>query len=167
MAQAPSHWRNPVFWLVLLLPLAAVVAGVGMVVVASRSSGNNDLVNDEVRRTGQIQQAAIGPDAAARAAGLSLVLRSQDGVLELFPATGQFDRTRPLRLLLEHPTEARRDLRLELTPSATGWRVVQALPAADHWNLSVTDPDGRWRLKGRLDAGLQAARLAPALPAER
>ena len=166
METRTSHWRNPVIWLLVLLPLAAVVGGIAMVVVASRSSGNNDVVTDRVSRTGQIQQAATGPDEVAMARRLSLVLRSEDGVVEAFPATGDFDRTVPLRLLFEHPTESNLDVAVELAPSATGWRADKAVPAAHHWNLSATDATGQWRLKGRLDTSAHAARLAPALRPE-
>ena len=50
-----------------------------MVVVASRSSGSNDVVTDRVSRTGQIQQAATGPDEVALSRSLSLVPRSGTG----------------------------------------------------------------------------------------
>ena len=166
MENRVSHWRNPVVWLLVLLPLAAVFAGVGMLVVASRSSGNNDVVTDQVSRTGQIQQAATGPDEVALARGLSLVLRSEDGVVEAYPATGDFDRAATLRVLFEHPTDSGLDVTVPLAPTATGWRADMAVPADHHWNLSATDATGTWRLKGRMDKGGHAARLAPALRTE-
>ncbi|WP_271679173.1 MULTISPECIES: FixH family protein [Thermomonas] len=161
-----SPWRNPVIWLLVLLPLAAVVGGIAMVVVASRSSGNNDVVTDRVSRTGQIQQAATGPDEVAMARRLSLVLRSEDGVVEAFPATGDFDRTVPLRLLFEHPSDSSLDVTVLLAPTPTGWRAEAAVPAGHHWNLSAADAARTWRLKGRMDKAGHAARLAPALRAE-
>lgn len=161
-----SPWRNPVIWLLVLLPLAAVVGGIAMVVVASRSSGNNDVVTDRVSRTGQIQQAATGPDEVAMARRLSLVLRSEDGVVEAFPATGDFDRTVPLRLLFEHPSDSSLDVTVLLAPTPTGWRAEAAVPAGHHWNLSAADAARTWRLKGRMDKAGHAARLAPALRTE-
>ena len=52
----PSKWRNPVMWLVVGLPGIAVVAGIGMIVVASRG-GSNDAIPESVRRTAQVQVA--------------------------------------------------------------------------------------------------------------
>src|SRR5690606_22598170 len=46
----------------------SVVAGVGLVVVATRSGGA-DVVRDDVRRVSQIQTADLGPDAQARKLG--------------------------------------------------------------------------------------------------
>ena len=166
METRTSHWRNPVVWLLVLLPLAAVVAGIGMVVVASRSSGSNDVVTDPVSRTGQIQQAATGPDAVALWRGLALVLRSEDGVVEAYPATGDFDRAATLKVLFEHPSDSSLDVTVLLAPTPTGWRAEAAVPAGHHWNLSAADAAGTWRLKGRMDKAGHAARLAPALRTE-
>ena len=66
---ARSHWRNPVMWLVVGLPLLSIVAGVGLVVTAVRTGGA-DPVNDPVRRVAQIQTTDLGPDAAAKRLGL-------------------------------------------------------------------------------------------------
>ena len=99
-----SSWRsNPVLWLVVGLPLLSIVAGVGLVVIAS-SAGGSDAVSDPVRRVSQIQTTDLAPDQAALKLGLSAVLRVEDGIVEVLPATGQFRQDAPLRLTLEHPT---------------------------------------------------------------
>ena len=90
-ATRPSSWRNPVMWLVVGLPLLSIVAGVGLVVVATRAGGD-DTVNDAVRRVSQIQTTDLGPDEAARKLGLSAVLRVENGIVEVLPATGAFAR---------------------------------------------------------------------------
>ena len=85
-----SIWRkNPVMWLVIGLPLLSIVAGVGLVVIAS-SAGGSDAVSDPVRRVSQIQTTDLAPDQAALKLGLSAVLRVEDGIVEVLPATGQF-----------------------------------------------------------------------------
>ena len=161
-----SPWKQPVVWLVVALVTASVVGGVVMVRVAG-SGGPMDAVPDEVRRTGQVQQAELGPDARAAALKLSAVLRvdrKQDAV-EVIPVTGEFDRDAPLTLSLHHPLHAEQDQVLTLAPGDTGWRAA-ALPDPGHdWNLQLAPADGGWRLRGRLPRGQQAAHLAPAVDA--
>lgn len=162
--QHPSLWRNPVMWLVVGLPLVSIVAGVGLVVVAVRSGGA-DVVSDPVRRVSQIQTADLGPDAQARKLGLSVVLRVEDGIVEVLPATGRFDAGAPLRLDLEHPTRKAEDMQLELQPHGPGWRAEQAVDPGHDWIAHLRDADGSWRLQGRLPGQQHATRLAPALGA--
>ena len=162
-AQRPGpFWKTPLMWLVIGLPLASVVAGIALVVIASRSGGT-DVVRDQVRRVSQIQTADIGPDARARSLGLSAVLRAGDDVLEVIPATGEFARTAPLRLLLQHPSREAEDVELELVPRDTGWRAGHTLDTGHDWVVQLAPSDGAWRLHGRLPRAQQAARLAPSL----
>ncbi|AUZ54646.1 FixH family protein [Stenotrophomonas acidaminiphila] len=157
-----SPWRVPVFWLVVGLPLLSIVAGVGLVIVAVRSGGA-DVVSDPVQRVSQIQTTDLGPDEAAAKLGLSAVLRVEDGVVEVLPATGKFASAAALQLVLEHPTRQSDDLRLELLPQGPGWRVEQAVDGEHDWVVQLRDADGRWRLHGRLPKQQHAARLSPSL----
>jgi hypothetical protein len=157
-----SSWSNPVMWLVVGLPLLSIVAGVGLVVVAARNGGD-DSVSDEVRRVSQIQTSDLGPDEAAGKLGLSAVLRVEDGIVEVLPATGGFARAQPLQLLLEHPTREAEDLHLQLAPEGPGWRLRQAVDPGHDWVVQLRAADGSWRLHGRLPKQQHAARLAPLL----
>jgi len=157
-----STWRNPVMWLVVGLPLLSIVAGVGLVVVATRAGGD-DSVSDPVRRVAQIQTADLGPDAQAGKLGLSAVLRVEDGIVEVLPATGAFPRGQNLQLALEHPAHRAGDLQLELPPEGPGWRLQQAVDPGHDWVVQLRAADGSWRLHGRLPRGQHAARLAPKL----
>ena len=158
----PSLWRNPVMWLVVGLPLLSIVAGVGLVVIAVRTGGA-DVVSDPVRRVSQIQTADLGPDARANRLGLSVVLRVEDGIVEVLPATGRFDSGAPLRLDLEHPTRQAADLQLELQPHGPGWRAEQAVDPGHDWIARLRADDGSWRLQGRVTKQKHATRQAPAL----
>ncbi|MBN8803247.1 MAG: nitrogen fixation protein FixH [Lysobacteraceae bacterium SCN 69-123] len=160
--RSKSPWRVPVFWLVVGLPLLSIVAGVGLVIVAVRSGGA-DVVSDPVQRVSQIQTTDLGPDEAAAKLGLSAVLRVEDGVVEVLPATGKFGGGTALQLVLEHPTRQSDDLRLELLPQGPGWRVQQAVDGEHDWVVQLRDADGRWRLHGRLPKQQHAARLSPSL----
>jgi len=161
-----SPWRQPVVWLMVALVAAAVIGGVVMVRVAG-GDGSVDAVPDDVQRTGQAQQADLGPDQRAAARRLSAILRidAKGGFVEVVAVSGDFDRAAPLRLRLHHPLRAADDRALELAPGGAGWR-ADARPAGDHdWNLQLepaNDADA-WRLLGRLPRGQLAARLHPAL----
>ncbi|HEY5803814.1 MAG TPA: FixH family protein [Lysobacter sp.] len=160
----------PIMWLVLGLPIASVVAGVALLVVAVRS-GSNDAVIDTVHRTAQIQVTELGPDERARELKLSAVLRVDKDMIELLPVGGGFAdgsvrRDESLTLILSHPSEAAKDRTVTLAPSELGWR-AKIEPSSGHdWLLQLAPADHGWRLHGRLLAGQRAAHLGPALADE-
>ena len=166
-AGTPDHtspWRQPIIWLVVLLVAAAVAGGVIMVRVAG-SDGPMDAVPDAVQRTGQAQQADLGPDARAASRQLSAIVRvdAKAGAVEVLPVSGDFDRARPLRLQLHHPLRAAADLSLALAPTELGWRAEADIARGHDWNLQLAPADGAWRLRGRLPRGQLAARVHPAV----
>jgi len=162
MDERKPLWKTPVMWLVIGLPLVAVIAGVSLVVIAVRSGGA-DVVRDDVRRVSQIQTTDLGPDQQARALGLSAVLRIDEGVIEVIPVTGDFARKAPLRLLLQHPAQTAGDIQLELAATDAGWRLEQAIDDGHDWIVELSAGDGSWRLHGRLPKQQHATRLAPSL----
>lgn len=162
MNEKKPLWRIPVMWLVIGLPLASIVAGVGLVIIAV-NAGGADPVNDEVRRVSQVQTTDLEPDAAARKRGLSAVLRVEDGVVEVLPATGEFARNAPLRIVLGHPIKAAEDVRLDLPVTTTGWRIEAEVDPEHDWTVELLPADGSWRLHGRLPKQQHATRLAPSL----
>ena len=164
MTEKKSIWRMPVMWLVVGLPLASIIAGVGLVITAV-NTGGADSVTDKVDRMSQIQTTDLGPDSQAQALKLSAIVRIDAGMVEVLPVTGEFGRNLPLRLSLEHPLQAQEDRVLELKPSVRGWQVEADIDDAHDWRLQLTPADTRWRLKGRLPRQQYAARLAPSVPA--
>lgn len=170
MPRPSSPWREPIVWLMVAL-VGAVVVGSAIMLKVAADGGPMDVIPDPVTRTGQIQQADLGPDAAAAAAGLAAVVRidRQRGFVEVYPVAGNFDHARRLRLSLHHPTRASEDISLELAPFDAGWR-AGASPALDHdWLLQLRPaaPGPDWRLRGRLARGALAARIQPAIAADR
>lgn len=167
MNDKPRHpLREPMVWLVIALPLAAVIASVWLVVLSSRG-GSIDAVADDVQRTGQIQTTDLGPDARAAQLALSAVLQSEAGMLRVFPASGEFRLGEPLQLTLLHPHEQNADTSLTLAPDELGWHVAYEADPGHDWNVQLSDsgenPDRSWRLRGRLPKGQHAAHLGPAL----
>lgn len=153
--------RNPVLWLVIGLPLLSIIAGISLLIVATRVGGH-DISPDEVRRTARLQETDLGPDYAAMQMGLSAILREQDGALYLNPVSGNFPRV-PLVLELRHPIEAVQDERLQLQPQDDGqWRADAVLDSSHDWNVVLAPASGAWRLHGRLPRDQHAVRLAHA-----
>ncbi len=168
--------REPMVWLVIALPLAAVIASIWLVVLSMRG-GSIDSVADDVQRTGQIQTTDLDPDARASQLKISAVLQSEDGMLRVFPASGEFRRGEPLQLKLLHPYEQDADALLTLAPDDLGWHVKFSADPSHDWNLQLSDAivgsdanvartsktNSSWRLRGRLPKGQHATHLGPAL----
>lgn len=158
----PAAWREPMLWLIVGLPLASMLFAFWLV-WASVRSGGADGIGEAVHRTGEAQVADLGPDARARQLGLVAVLHADAHGIAVYPAQGGFDRGATLLLELRHPTDARQDLRLRLAAGATGWRGGNAIAGGHDWLVQLTPVDGHWRLRARLHAGSQSARLEPAV----
>lgn len=164
-------WREPMVWLVALIPLAAIVGTLWMVFAASTAPGTDDAVADPVRRTAQVQVADLGPDARADALRLSAVIRrgaarGQGRWVEVLPVEGDFGNAPVLSLALRHPSRADGDRVLLLRRTGSGWRAQADFEIAHDWILQLMPADGGWRLQGRWPARQQAAYLRPALQAE-
>ena len=154
--------REPMVWLVILLPAAVVVAGFATLFIAI-GAGGNDAVPERVLRTAQIQTAELGPEDSARQRGLRAVLQVQANAVRVIGVQGDFDRSQPLELTLAHPVRADADTRIELQPDADGWRADIALDTTHDWQLQLAPRDAAWRIHGRLPAGQRAAHLASSL----
>lgn len=165
METKSSPWRQPIVWLMLVLVGAVVVGSVIMLVVAG-DGDPIDPVPDKVQRTGQAQQADLGPDARAAQRNLAAIVRIDDehGYVEVLPVSGDFDRNVDLSLRLHHPVHAEQDLSLTLAATDTGWR-AEGKPAIGHdWLIQLEPASGDiWRLRGRMPKGQLAAQLRPAL----
>jgi uncharacterized protein len=161
-----SAWREPMVWLIAAIPLAAVVATVVLLVTASRSSGTDDSVADNVRRTAQVQDTDLDPDARAQQLKLSAIVRIGKNVIEVLPVNGEFDRNAPLMLSLQHPSRSELDRTLELAPASTGWRSDAKLELDHDWNVQLVPAGQAWRLQGRWTARQQATYLHPALASD-
>lgn len=161
MPDAPHDRRfNPVAWLVVIIPVATVVAGVWTLILAAGDSAT-DAHPDRVRRMAQVQEASLDADETAAREGLAARVRiAPDHVLvSVTPGGG----TRAPVLMLRHPIESGLDRALALSPHPGGWRSQESLAAAHGWQLQLVAADGRWRLVGRYRPGDSDLVLRPAL----
>lgn len=150
-------------WLVVGLPLAAVVASLTLVVEALRA-GPDDAVIDEVRHTAQMQVSDRTPEQQAARRGLSVTLLATTRDLQIVPVTGDLDRTQPLKLTLAHPVDDDHDIRESLAPTAQGWSGAAIPTDANDWIVRLEAADGSWRLRGRLVRGNASLLLRAATP---
>ena len=157
-----SPWREPMVWLVVALPAVAVIGGITMVIVSNRA-GNIDAVPDDVQRTAQIQTTDLGPDERARQLGLGAVFRIAKKGVQVFPASGTFDRSQTLHLVLQHPNRGEEDMSVDLKPDELGWSAPVQVNGGHDWSLQLTSASGDWRLRRRLPRGQQAAHLGSSL----
>lgn len=160
-APPPRQWRrNPAAWLVIALPAATVVAGFLTLWLAASDSGV-DASPDPVRRTAQIQVAAMEADQAAANAGLRarLTLDAQGTLLAVTPASGPM----APQLQLVHPIESEHDRALPLGPDPAGWRSREPWAGAEAWHVRLVAHDGSWRLVGRYRPGDTEVLLEPAV----
>jgi hypothetical protein len=161
IATKPWH-REPMMWLVVGIPLAAVVAGIAMISIASRVSV--DHVAEPFRPIGKAQTVELSRDLRASELGTSAVLSVGANGRDLF-VTLERAEAAVLELKLVHPIEQRLDVEMKLVAVVPG-RFVGTLPqplAPARWDLELGDLGQTWRIVGQLEAGRDGARLSPAL----
>lgn len=153
-------YREPWPWLLMVAPLAAVVMGAVMVVLAGRS--NDGLVADDYYKRGLTINQTLDRVERARSLGLSASAafnpqRTRVRVVTTGP-TGD-----DLTLRLVHPTRAGMDQTIRLARVGAGVYEGAVEPlAAGHWHLSLEDAQGQWRITGSWPPGDASARLEPA-----
>ena len=163
--RAPVPWhRERMLWLVIALPLAAVVAGFATLVIAIRAGGS-DAVPDEVRRRAQIQTSDLSADARAADLRLAGEIRVESDTGAVRVRLNRPIDTPALELRLVHPTDAIEDRAIPLIASGSGtWLGRLGGIDLDHdWLLQLAPADRGWRLQGRWQSGAAMAPLEPAL----
>jgi len=138
-----GQWRrNPVAWLMILIPAATVVAGFWTLWLAASESGV-DSNPDTVRRTAQIQVSSLEPDENASRLGLRgrVIIEAGSVLVVVTPSAG----TIAPQLQLVHPIEDSLD------------RAI---------NLRVVAADASWRVVGRYYPGDTEVQLEPAVSSQ-
>lgn len=142
----PPWWKERMVWLVIGLPLSAVVASLITVYIASRDP--DDLVRTEYVKSGM---AVVEPRDALNAAarlGMSATLAYREGSLRLRvdKSPGDYE---ALHLILVHPTKAELDQKIPLQAMGQGTYQAQAVITGEgKRHLILEPPDQRWRLEG-------------------
>jgi hypothetical protein len=147
-------YRQPLVWMLILLPATVVVASFISLYLAIRS--DDGLVEDDYYQHGQEINRVLDRDHAAQRYGLAgeVSLASTPGVVVVqvraaatAPASGVMPERLELKLL--HATRAGLDRSVSLVRMSDG-QYQGPLPALaqGHWYLQLTGAD--WRLTGEL-----------------
>jgi hypothetical protein len=139
----PWH-REPLVWLVIAFPLAAVLGGFVTLYLAIRSW--DGLVVDDYYKKGLEINKVLARDEQARQAGYSAELEVDDSSVTIRLAS---DRGSPLPLLLQvsfiHATRAGQDRTLEIPLAGDGtYHAPLGLLPAGHWHVHLETPE--WRV---------------------
>lgn len=159
---APRNWkREPMVWLLIGIPLSAVIMGVVMITLAIQSFSG--LVVDDYYKKGKEINRVLARDQLAYELGLAAGLNLKSGgKIEIrFDPKVQFIPGDTIELKLIHATMPGLDQKLQL--GRTGTHLLRGelkLPGEGRWNLFLQTED--WRLTGSLQYPEQAsAELLP------
>ncbi|MCP5279370.1 MAG: FixH family protein [Thiobacillus sp.] len=139
-------WKERMVWLIIALPLSAVVAGLTTVYIAARDP--DDLVKADYVKTGMAVVAPREALASAARLGISARLAHEEGTLllnvENLPADGE-----ALQLTLVHPTKVELDQIIPLQVVGQGkYQAQVALTGQGKRHLILEPAGNRWRLEG-------------------
>jgi len=157
---APQGTRaNPVLWLVIGLPLLAVIGSFTSLALAITRG------DSELPKSYHWEGDGLARDQAQVSAAAKLGLRASvtvDGTTQRCTITLEGDAPAGLRLSLIHPIDSSADRMVVLARSGAVYVASCSALRAAHWWLQLADDQGRWMLRGRAQGTLQEpARLAP------
>ncbi len=139
--------RNPVFWLMWVIPGAAVVSGLGMVAVAMQ--GADRALPDIYHWEGERLDADFERARNAAKLGLQadLVIAEGQCRLSLHGADAP-----ALELLLTSGSDVHLDRAVALSRTAEGeYRGACAPLTRGKWRVALRDADNTWALRSQLD----------------
>lgn len=163
----PRHHFNPVFWLIWLLPAAAVVAGVATLFIALRDADRalpasyhweGARLDEDFARARQAAQLGI-------AATFDLSGKNGQCTVTLAPVTVDAE---VLELRLTHGSDAGLDRMMRLTRTEEGAQVTYRSPCTEtprgRWRLALSDAAGSWALRGAADSPMTSLVLRAQTP---
>jgi uncharacterized protein len=156
-AVSSSTRANPVFWLMLLLPAAAVCASFVTLAIALRDADRALPQAYHWEGAGLDADFARLRAAAAHATEMRLELRDGQCIAHVVRAP---DGAATLELRLTNAADARRDRVLELKRVAPGqYRAPCEPPAAGRWRVAVEDGARRWAIRAQVAGTLDGLTL--------
>ena len=153
---APRPWyRVPFVWLLIGLPLSAVIASVCTAIIAIE--GADSLVSDNYYRRGlAINQDTLAIDTA-RTLGIGAQVNIHPTQIDVRLEAPQNILGTPLTLSLHHPADSRLDQELTLQYQGQQRYIAKLTPLHNgHWYVDITPrSQSTWILKGQLTVPYQ------------
>lgn len=149
--RATPWWRVHMVWLIILLPLSAVIGSFTSLFIAIRHA--DDIVKTEYTKTGMVTQVHETPLLRAKELGLGGAMRLDAGVLNLQLRATQVavERIAPseLQVLVVHPTHADLDQQIALRHAEQGQYQARINLTGEGKRYIILQPaNGNWRLQG-------------------
>ncbi|MGD2139617.1 MAG: FixH family protein [Burkholderiales bacterium] len=139
-------YREPWPWILIGLPLSAVIAGIATLIIAIQHE--DGLVAEDYYKQGLAINRVLARESRASELGLTANLMfAADQVRIRLQGSGQFpDR---LRARFVHPTRAGEDREITMDATAPGWYEGTLPPLAEgHWRVQIEDAQSTWRMTG-------------------
>lgn len=145
-------------WLLIALPLTAVVASLITWWIAAR--GADPLVAEDYYKQGMAIHQTLERESRAAALGISAELAVQDGQIRIL-LKGRLDRyPDQLELSLVHPSRQEQDLTLIIPATAQGeYRTALPPMSPGQRRVVLQSAQQDWRLTGRTAVPLTSLRL--------
>lgn len=148
---ARPWYRESWVWFVIALPLSAVVAGIGTVVIAT--GGSDSLVVDDFNKVGLVARRETARERAAARLGVAAVVSLDRRSGEVTVRLDGADEPASLSLGLFHPTRREFDRTAMLSRDAAGlYRGSVGADVSGRWYVQLADSEGDWRVTGRITA---------------
>lgn len=131
-------------WFLIFLPLAAVVAGISTLIIASNNKP--EMVVDDYYKTGKAVNADLSLITNAKKLGLSALVIQQDNNLAI--TFDGLQSNTSISLSLFHATQSKRDRFSMLTSDVSGKYSYEADESLNgKWTLRLEPFDKTWRLE--------------------
>ena len=131
-------------WFLIILPMAAVSAGITTVVIATHNKP--EMVVDDYYKTGKAINADLSLLSKAKELGISAVITQQQDEIQI--AMKGLESRASINFNLFHSTQSKRDQNLMLTADADGnYRYESEQSLIGKWTLRIEPFDKKWRLQ--------------------
>ncbi|HFB67195.1 MAG TPA: hypothetical protein ENJ60_16790 [Aeromonadales bacterium] len=143
-------FKEPWLWLVILLPVSAVVAGISTVIIANNNAV--EMVNDDYYKLGLAINRNI--DAVTKAKSLDIKGRlffSPDKIQLHLQSNGD-EITDQILLDLIHPTEKRLDKHFKMKSLGHGvFSIENSIPVSGRRYIRITSVENQWVIKSEIN----------------
>jgi hypothetical protein len=148
-------YREPWPWILIALPLSAVIAGIATLVIAIKHP--DELVAEDYYKQGLAINRVLERESRAAALGLRAQAMISGNRIRIGLSAADADLPGSIVVRFIHPTRAGEDRSIVLGMITNGWYDGE-MPgmAAGRWRVQAEDDQGIWRLTGVWNTSKQA-----------